>query len=93
MADGYAGLSKHQLLKCASTNKKFSKFSVKFTSQAKASPVIVKRIHEQQHVDLVDMKGMEVEYKEKSDRYICQLWIYSLGFIGWLPLKERRVAF
>ena len=45
--DGYAGLSRRQVLKCASTNEKIRKFSVKFTNTAKPRPVIVKRIHEQ----------------------------------------------
>ena len=50
-ADGYAGLSKGQDLKCASTNEKIRKFSVKFTNKAKLCPIIVKRIHEQHQVD------------------------------------------
>ena len=63
MADGYAGLSKHQVLKIASTNEKIRKFNVKFTNKAKPHPVIIKHIHEQHQADLVDMKGMQVEFK------------------------------
>ena len=58
-ADGYAGLSKRQDLKCALTNEIIRKFSVKFTNKAKPGPVIVKGIHEQHEVDLVDMKRMQ----------------------------------
>ena len=63
MADGYAGLSKHQVLNIASTNEKIRKFNVKFTNKAKPHHVIIKHIHEQHQVDLVDMKGMQVEFK------------------------------
>ena len=91
-ADGYVDLSKRQVLKCALTNEKIGKFSVKFTNKAKPHPVIVKRIHEQHQVDLVNMKGMQVEHKGKHIGTFCHLWIYSLDFIGWLPLKERRIV-
>ena len=92
-ADDYAGLSKRQVLKCASTNEKIRKISVKFNNKAQPRPVIVKRIHEQQHqVDLVDMKGMEVKYKGKHIGTFCHLRIYCGGFIVWLPVKERRVV-
>ena len=91
-ADGYVGLSNRQVLKCSSTNEKIRKFSVKFTIEAKPSPVIVKRIHQQHQVDLVDMNGMQVSFMGKHIGTFCQLWICSLGFIGWLPLKKRRVV-
>ena len=45
MADGYAGLSKHQVLKIASTNEKIRKFNVKFTNKAKLHPVIIKHMN------------------------------------------------
>ena len=47
MANGCAGLSKRQVLKCASINEKIRKFSVKFANKAKPRPVIIKRIYEQ----------------------------------------------
>ena len=65
-AGGYAGLNKRQVLKCASTNEKIRKFSVKSTNMTKPRPVIVKCIHEQHQVDLVDMRGMQVEYQGKT---------------------------
>ena len=67
--DGYAGLSKRPVLKCVTTNEKLKKFNVKFTNKAKPRSVKVKRIHEQHHIDLVDMKNMQVEHQGKCYRY------------------------
>ena len=61
--DGYAGLSKRQVLKCVTSNERLRKFNVRFTNKAKPRPISVKRIQEQHQTDLVDMKSMNVEYK------------------------------
>ena len=68
--DGYAWLSKRQVLKCVTTNEKLKKFNVKFTNKAKPWPVKVKLIHEQHQIDLVDMTNMQVEHQRKCYRYI-----------------------
>ena len=67
--DGYAGLSRRQMLKCVYSNERFRKFNVWFTKKAKPRPII----QEQQQIDLVDMKSMTVEYKGKCYRYIFLL--------------------
>ena len=93
-ADDYAGLSRRQVLKCASTNEKIRKISVKFNNKAKPRPVIVKRIHEQQHqVDLVDMKGMQVEYKGKTYRHILSLTNLLCTFHCLAPLERKKNSF
>ena len=71
--DGYAGLSKRQVLKYVTSNKQLRKFNVRFTNKAKHRPVSVKRIQEQHQICLVDMKRMKVEYKGKFYRYIFLL--------------------
>ena len=91
-ADGYDGLSKRQVLKCALTSKKIRKLSVKFTYKAKVCPVIVKRIHEHQ-VYLVDMKGMQVEYKGKTYRYILSLMDLFSRFHWLAPLERKKSSF
>lgn len=68
-----AELSKRNGLKCVMTNKTLKHFNVKFTNKAKPQPVKVKGSHKQQHIDLVDMKSMKVEYKGESYRYILSL--------------------
>ena len=92
-ADDYAGLSKRQVLKCASTNEKIRKFSVNFTNKAKSRPVIVKRIYEQHQVDLVDMKRMQVEYKGKTYRYILSLMDLFSRFHWLVPLERKKSSF
>ena len=92
-ADGYTGLCKRQVLKCASTNEKIRKFSVKFTNKAKPHPVIVKSIHEQHQVDLIDMKGMQVEYKGKTYRYILSLMDLFSAFHWLAPLERKKSSF
>ena len=91
--DDYAGLSKRQVLKCASTNEKIRKFGVKFTNKANPRPVIVKRIHEQHQVDLVDMKGMQVQYKGKTYRYILSLMDLFSRFHWLAPLERKKSSF
>ena len=66
--NGYAGLSKRQVLKCVTSNQGLRKFSVRFINKAKPRPVSVKKIQEQHQIDLADMKSMNVEYKEKGYR-------------------------
>ena len=66
--DGYADLSKRQVLKCVTSNQGLRKFSVRFINKAKPRPVSVKKIQEQHQIDLADMKSMNVEYKEKGYR-------------------------
>lgn len=88
--DGYAGLSKRQVLKCATTNENIRKFSVKFTNKAKPCPVMVKRIHEQHQVDLVDMKSMQVEHKGKIYRYILSLMDLFSRFHWLAPLERKK---
>ena len=56
--DGYAGLSKRQVLKCVTSNKRLRKFNFRFTNKSKPRPVSVKRIQEQHQIDLVDIKSM-----------------------------------
>ena len=100
-ADDYAGLSRRQVLKCASTNEKIRKISVKFNNKAKPRPVIVKRIHEQQHqVDLVDMKGMctfhclaPLERKKNSFGKKELKGIYTLHGIPELIQSDNRGEF
>ena len=55
-------------------------------------PVIVKRIHEH-HVYLVDMKGMQVEYKEKTYRYILSLMDLFSRFHWLAPLEIKKSSF
>ena len=100
-ADDYAGLSRRQVLKCASTNEKIRKISVKFNNKAKPRPVIIKRIHEQQHqVDLVDMKGMctfhclaPLERKKNSFGKKELKGIYTLHGIPELIQSDNRGEF
>ena len=92
-ADDYAGLRKHQVLKCASTNEKIRKFGVKFNNKAKPRPVIGKRIHEQCQVDLVNMKGMQVDYKGKIYRYIFSLMDLFSRFHWLAPLERKKISF
>ena len=92
-ADGYVDLSKRQVLKCALTNEKIGKFSVKFTNKAKPHPVIVKRIHEQHQVDLVNMKGMQEEHKGKTYRYILSLMDLFSRFHWLAPLERKKNCF
>ena len=93
-ADDYAGLSKRQVLKCASTNEKIRKISVKFNNKAQPRPVIVKRIHEQQHqVDLVETKGMQVKYKGKTYRYILSLTDLLCRFHCLAPRERKKSSF
>ena len=66
----YSGLSKRQILKRVTRNERLRNFNVRFTNKAKPRLVSVKRIHEQHQIDLVGMKSMKVEYKEKCYRYI-----------------------
>ena len=65
VGDGYAGSSKRQVLKRVTRNERLRNFNVRFTNKAKPRLVSVKRIQEQHQIDLVDMKSMKVEYKEK----------------------------
>ena len=93
-ADDYVGLSKRQVLKCASTNEKIRKISVKFNNKAQSRPVIVKRIHERQHqVDLVDMKGMQAKYKGKTYRYILSLTDLLCRFHCLAPRERKKSSF
>lgn len=65
--DGYAGLSKREVLKCVATNEKLKRFNVTFTNKAKPRSVKVKRIHEQYQTDLAHMKSMRVEIYIKKE--------------------------
>ena len=56
--DSYPSLSKCQVLRCSTTNKKLRKFTVKFTNRAKSRPVTIKKVQEQHQFDLVDMRSM-----------------------------------
>ena len=87
--DGYAGLSKRQVLNCLTSNKPLRKFNVRFTNKAKPRPVSVKKIQEQHQIDLVDMKSLKVEYKGKCYRYIFSLMDIFLRF-HWLALLTRK---
>ena len=75
--DSYAGLSKRQVLKCSITNRKLRKFTVKFTNRAKPRAVTVKRVQEQNQIDLV-------EYNGKLFRYILSLMdiFFTLSLAG-----------
>ena len=66
--NGYAGLIKRQMLKCVTSIERLRKFNVTFTNKAKPRPVSAKKIQEQHQIDLVDMKSMKIEYKEKCYR-------------------------
>ena len=61
--------------------------------KVKPRPVIVKCIHEQHQVDLVDMKGMQVEYKGKTYRYILSLVDLFSRFHGLAPLERKKSSF
>ena len=90
-ADGFAGLSKRQILKHVTTDEKLRKFSVKFLNKAKPLLVRVKRIQEQHQVDLVNMRNMEVEYQGKRYRYILSLMDLFSRF-HWLAPLERKTS-
>ena len=90
--DGYAGLSKRQVLKCITSNDRLRKFNVRFVNKAKCRPLSVKRLQEQHQIDLVDMKSMKVEYKGKCYEYFFRWWTYFCNFIGLLHLRQRKVV-
>ena len=92
-SNGYAGLSKRQMLHCVISNKTLTTFIVKFTKKARLHPVKVKEIYEQNQIDFVDMKSMKVEEKVKFYHlkfFLC--WICFLVFTGLLLLKKKKVA-
>ena len=68
--DGYAGLSKRQVLKCVTSNERLGKFYVSFTNKPKSRLTSLKIIQEQHQINLVDIKSLKVEYKGKCYRYI-----------------------
>ena len=70
-------------------NEKFRKFSVKFTNKERPRPVRVKRIQEQHQIDVVDMTGMKVNYKGKTDKYILSLLDIFSRFHWLVPLERK----
>ena len=54
-------------------DKTLQKFNAKFTNKAQTRPVRVKTIHDQHHIDLIDVKNMAVVYKGKTYEYILSL--------------------
>ena len=60
-----------------------------FTNKAKPGPVIVKDIHEQHEVDLVDMKRI----KRKTYRYILSLMDLFSRFHWLAPLERKKSSF
>ena len=88
--DGYAGLSKRQVFKCVTSNKRLRKFNVKFTNKAKPRPISMKRIQEQHQMDLVDIKSMKVEYKRKSYQNIFSLMEIFSRFYWLAPLTTKK---
>lgn len=67
------------------------RFNVKFTNKAKPCPVIVKNIHDQHQIDLVDMNSMKVNYNGKTYRYIFSLMDVFSRF-HWLAPLERKTS-
>ena len=88
--DGYAGLSKRQVLKCVTSNERLKKFNVRFANKAKPRPVSMERIQEQHQIDLVDMKSMKVEYKGKCYQYIFSLMDIFSQFHWLAPLTRKK---
>ena len=72
-SEEYAGLSKRQVLMSVTSNEQLRNFNVRFTNKTKPRPVSVKKIQEQHQIDLLGMKRMKVEYKEKCYQYIFLL--------------------
>ena len=61
--DGFAGLIQRKICRAIIEDKTLRKFIVKFTN--KARPVLVKAIHDQHQIDLINMKNVAVVYKGK----------------------------
>ena len=90
VGDGYAGSSKRQVLKRVTRNERLRNFNVRFTNKAKPRLVSVKRIQEQHQIDLVDMKSMKVEYKEKCYWHIFSLMDMFSRFHWLAPLARKK---
>ena len=88
--DGYAGLSKRQVLKCVTSNERLGKFYVSFTNKPKSRLTSVKIIQEQHQINWVDIKSLKVEYKGKCYRYIFfadgHIFAISLAY----PLTRKK---
>ena len=66
------------------------KYNAKFKNKASPCPVHVKGVHEQHQIELVNMRAILVNYKEKTYKYILSL-IDVLSRFHWLcPLKRKH---
>ena len=90
-------MSERRILKITNNNFKYRQFNTKFTNKAILRPIRVKRVMEQFHLDLFDMKSQAVEYNSKSYRYILSLMnIFSRFYWLIVPLQwefASHVAF
>ena len=88
-ADGFAGISGRNILKVTSNDILYKQFTVKFTNKARPQPIIARRIHQINQIDLVDLNKLKVKHKGKTYRYILSLMDVFSRF-HWLAPLERK---
>ena len=71
------------------TSNDLQKYNAKFKNKASPCPVHVKGVHEKHQIELVNMRAIFVNYKEKTYKYILLL-IDVLSRFHWLCALKRK---